>query len=120
MTSRIYGNMVEICHKLNKANEAFSYIEKNKALLLLEDITQKKYFNSGNVPKDLITTYSNLKDDIRSQTELLNSQEKAKQDSTRAQLINSKTRLTYFLDSIQNTKYGRYFKNNKLTFNTPK
>lgn len=115
MTSRIYGNMVEICHKLNKANEAFSYIEKNKALLLLEDITQKKYFNSGNVPKDLITTYSNLKDDIRSQTELLNSQEKAKQDSTRAQLINSKTRLTYFLDSIQNTKYGRYFKNNKLT-----
>ena len=115
MTSRIYGNMVEICHKLNKANEAFSYIEKNKALLLLEDITQKKYFNSGNVPKDLITTYSNLKDDIRSQTELLNSQEKAKQDSTRAQLINSKTRLTYFLDSIQNTKYGGYFKNNKLT-----
>jgi CHAT domain-containing protein/Tfp pilus assembly protein PilF len=49
ITSRIYNNAVDICNKLNQPEKALYYIEKNKALLLLEDILQKKRLGTPDI-----------------------------------------------------------------------
>ena len=43
ISSQIYTNAVEISYKLNQPENALYYIEKNKAILLLEDINQNTY-----------------------------------------------------------------------------
>ena len=110
MASRIYTNAVDICYKLNNDEQALYYIEKNKALLLLEDINQKKYINSANIPSQTLQKYNKFKSTITEQTQLLHKSADSTADSLRLVLINSKNNLREFTDSLQTTKYATYFK----------
>ena len=109
IASRVYTNAVDICYKLNN-QQALYYIEKNKALLLLEDINQKQYLNSVNLPKQILQKYKQLKNSITEQTQLLHTSLENTQDSLRLELIASKDNLRKFTDSLQTTKYAPYFK----------
>ncbi|WP_298419861.1 CHAT domain-containing protein [uncultured Kordia sp.] len=51
----IYMLAVEVCYLLNDPTSAFYYMEKNKALLLQENIKTLRAKFKMNVPKDLIT-----------------------------------------------------------------
>ena len=110
MTSRIYTNAVDICYKLNNDEQALYYIEKNKALLLLEDINQKKYLSSANIPNHTIKKYNQLKSTISEQTQSLYKSSDSTSDSLRLELVNTKNNLREFTDSLQATTFSPYFK----------
>jgi len=48
--STLYVNAVKACHYLNNAEQAFYFMEKNKALLLLEDITNEQAKLNSKLP----------------------------------------------------------------------
>ncbi|WP_044399849.1 CHAT domain-containing protein [Lacinutrix sp. Hel_I_90] len=52
--SQVYALAVDACYKLDKPNEAFYFIEKNKALLLLENIAENNINKSSLVPATVL------------------------------------------------------------------
>lgn len=55
---------VKACYKLNKPEEAFYFIEKNKALLLLENIKQNRLKLSSKIPVEILQKEQDFKKDI--------------------------------------------------------
>ncbi|WP_452228611.1 CHAT domain-containing protein [Lacinutrix sp. MEBiC02404] len=55
---------VKACFKLNKPEEAFYFIEKNKALLLLENIKQNRLRLSSKIPSEILQKEQDFKKDI--------------------------------------------------------
>ena len=55
---------VKVCFKLNKPEEAFYFIEKNKALLLLENIKQNRLKLSSKIPLEILQKEQDFKKGI--------------------------------------------------------
>ena len=49
-SSKLYMKAVEVCHLLNRPKEAYYFMERNKALLLLEDLTNEQAKEIARVP----------------------------------------------------------------------
>lgn len=52
--AKLYINAVKICYQLQKPEKAFYYMEKNKGLLLLENISKEKAIQLLDIPQALI------------------------------------------------------------------
>lgn len=63
-SSEIYMLGVKACFKLDKANEALFFIEKNKALLLLENIAANKIEKKSKIPLSTLQKLYDLKKEI--------------------------------------------------------
>lgn len=60
----LYMKAVEVCHLLNKPQEAFHFMERNKALLLLEDLTNEEAKEIAKLPKEFAEREFKLKREI--------------------------------------------------------
>jgi len=108
MASNIYTNAVKTCFLLNKNEKAFYFIEKNKALLLLEDIKTKQLKEKANIPEELIRKQKEFKVDISNIQNQLRISNYNK-DSLSQLLLNTKNRYALLSDSLQ-MNYPDYYK----------
>ncbi|WP_298489358.1 CHAT domain-containing protein [uncultured Maribacter sp.] len=60
----LYMKAVEVCHLLEKPKEAFRFMERNKALLLLEDVSKEQAKEIAQLPKTVLQKEYQLKQGI--------------------------------------------------------
>ncbi len=108
----LYMKAVEACYKLSKSKEAFYFMEKNKAILLLEDLTQEKAKENAQLPEALSEREFDLRRSIHLAEEELKDDESTtalKKDSLRDIIYEHKRRYEKFIDSLE-TGYPGYYK----------
>lgn len=112
--AEIYVKAVKICYELDKPEKAFYYMEKNKGLLLLENITNIKAKQHGGIPTkiinkeyDMLSHIKNLEYDLAYENKDQNSTIKSK-DSLQVLILNLKTNYEKFVDSLE-TDYPDYY-----------
>ncbi|MCB0374327.1 MAG: tetratricopeptide repeat protein, partial [Sinomicrobium sp.] len=107
----IYMNAVSVCYQLDLPEEAFYFMEKNKALLLLEDLTHENAKENAGLPDKLAAREFMLKQKILlEEQELINAaaRSKTKKDSLRDLVFNYKRTYEKFIDSLE-TQYPDYY-----------
>jgi len=63
-SAEIYNSAIKVCYLSNNINDAFYFMEKNKAILLMEDIISQNYKLSLTVPQKLLLKESILKNNL--------------------------------------------------------
>ncbi|WP_109299764.1 CHAT domain-containing protein [Aquimarina sp. AU474] len=113
----LYQGAVEVCYLLNKPEKAFYFMEKNKAILLLEDITNQQAKENAKLPFYVSKKELDLKRSIHFMESKL--QQALEQntdsiiDSRKRKLYISKRKYEIFIDSLVQT-YPEYRKYKKL------
>ncbi|MHA7057881.1 tetratricopeptide repeat protein [Aquimarina sp. M1] len=104
LASEIYVLALEACYQTQELEDAFYFMEKNKALLLMQDVSRNKI----KLPENILEKELELKNNIITlQTELVETSEKVK-DSVSLLLVNTKEQLYQFKDSLS-TLFPEYF-----------
>ncbi len=80
-SANLYIKAVEVCYLLNKPEDAYYFMEKNKALLLLEDITNEQAKENANIPTSIAKREFELKQAIYLSENNLNTPKNLSQDS---------------------------------------
>ena len=99
----LYRKAVETCYLLKKPEEAYYFMEKNKALLLLEDITNEQAKENTKLPVVVAKREFALKQEIYLSENELNTSQKLPKDSIRAikdKIYQNKRLYEQFVDSI--------------------
>ncbi len=100
--SEVYFNAVKVCNLLNKPEEAFYFMEKNKALLLLENISENQIKKQANIPIEVLEKELELKQKInRLENELNNNL--SKKDSLENEYYNTKIELSEYIKSLKSS-----------------
>jgi hypothetical protein len=71
LSTSVYGKAIRACYLNNDIHQAHYFIEKNKALLLMEDLASQAYKRSLAISPDLIAQEQTLQRDILTQEQLL-------------------------------------------------
>ncbi len=114
-SAKLYGKAVEACYLLNRSEKAFYFMERNKALLLLEDITHEKAKALSQLPDSIAKQDFTLKRTIALTESALKNTESANEKLTqtlRDSIFKVKRRYHLFLEEITKTypKYAQYRK----------
>lgn len=104
LASQVYTNAVKACYALNDSERAFYYMEKNKAIILLEDVLLEGQKNKADIPNKINKKYNQLKNEIVKYT---NANDPLLNDKLLA-----KANFNNFIDTLDN-KYKLYFKSIK-------
>lgn len=64
LSTDIYGKAIRACFLQKNKEKAFYFMEKNKAMLLQQDITSQNFKNSLDIPAQLLNKEQQLKEDI--------------------------------------------------------
>ncbi|CAM4081142.1 CHAT domain-containing tetratricopeptide repeat protein [Zobellia roscoffensis] len=99
----LYTKAVEVCYLLNKPQDAFYFMERNKALLLLEDITAEQAKEITRLPKETIQREYELKQSIfLAESKLKNSNAKSQGTllNLKSVIYNHKNKYSSFKDSL--------------------
>ncbi|WP_276165531.1 CHAT domain-containing protein [Zobellia alginiliquefaciens] len=99
----LYTKAVEVCYLLNKPQDAFYFMERNKALLLLEDITAEQAKEITRLPKGTIQREYELKQSIfLAESKLKNSNTKSQDTllNLKSVIYNHKNTYSSFKDSL--------------------
>lgn len=110
--SSLYMKAVEVCHLLNKSEEAFHFMERNKALLLLEDLTNEEAKEIANLPQELAQREFILKREIHLSENSLQETEEVNPEfivRLKDSIRKNKYRYERFVDSL-NKSYPDYVK----------
>nr|WP_321247720.1 CHAT domain-containing tetratricopeptide repeat protein [uncultured Psychroserpens sp.] len=111
IANKIYINATKSCFLLNKPEGAFYFIEKNKAVLLLEDVSLKMSRKQNDIPEIISKRHSNL-------SSIINKLEKLTKenttDSIQSQLLIASKNYNQFIDSLD-VNYRLYYKSQKPT-----
>ena len=110
-SAELYMKAVKVCHQLNDPETAFYLMEKNKAILLLEDITHEKAKDNARLPAQLSMREYDLRRQINLSEEALNGYRDGKQalvDSLKDQVYYRKNQYSSFIDSLE-TGYPEYY-----------
>ncbi len=102
LASEIYILSLEACFQLKKHEDAFYFMEKNKALLLLQDITKDK----SNIPHNILGKEKKLYDKIIYLKSVYKTFEA--KDSIQKKILSVEAKLNKFKDSLA-TIYPEYF-----------
>lgn len=105
--SEIYMLGVNASYLLNKPLDALYFMEKNKAILLLENINEHKIREQGNIPISIIEKEFELKKAINDTENALN-ENKAKKDSLEKRYYSLKIEHLKFIESLKK-EYPKYF-----------
>ncbi|GGX15698.1 CHAT domain-containing protein [Aquimarina muelleri] len=111
----LYRKAVETCYLLKKPEEAYYFMEKNKALLLLEDITNEQAKENTKLPVVIAKREFALKKEIYLSENELNSSQKQPKDSIQIikdKVYKNKRLYEQFVDSISKI-YPEYAVNKK-------
>ncbi len=99
LSTKIYNKAIRACY-LDKNNEkAFYFMEKNKALLLIEDLAQEQFKQSLNLSPQLLEKETELKKEILKIERLLK-EGLNNVGSLKKQLVDEKNKLSSFHDSL--------------------
>ncbi len=109
LASEIYILGLEACFKTNNQEDAFYLMEKIKALLLTQEIANKKI----SLPENILELEMNIKDKISDFQIKHRNISVDKKDSISELLIKQKIKLERFQDSLSK-KYSEYFSNSSL------
>ncbi|CAM1345287.1 CHAT domain-containing protein [Tenacibaculum amylolyticum] len=99
----LYVGAVEACYLLNKPEEAFYFMEKNKAILLLEDITNNQAIENSKLPVYLANKEFQLKNNINTienKLQGISKKELEKVEEIKRALYLSKRTYASFIDSL--------------------
>lgn len=99
----LYMKAVEVCYLLKKPEEAFHFMERNKALLLLEDITNEQAKDIAQLPQAIAKREFELKRTIYlTENDLQNSATTSKDtlEILNAKVYRSKRQYELFADSL--------------------
>ncbi len=112
-SSELYANAVETCFLLKRPEEAFYYMERNKALLLLEDLSNEDAKQIANIPTEKAQQEFNLKRAIfLSENKLQEQKGLIDNDSLevlKTTIRNNKYNYEKFIDSLE-VSYPNYAK----------
>ncbi|WP_299314146.1 CHAT domain-containing tetratricopeptide repeat protein [uncultured Aquimarina sp.] len=106
LASEIYVMGLKACLELKKVDEAFYFMEKNKALLLTQEITKK----SQSIPEDILEKKTKLENKIKKLRDSLDSQK----DSLSTIFIDQQNNLQASKDSLSTLNLN-YFSNINIT-----
>nr|WP_321228177.1 CHAT domain-containing protein [uncultured Psychroserpens sp.] len=104
--SELYVKATNICFELNDKDKAFYFIEKNKAIILKEDIEQKYRRDLTTIPKHIIVTHDSLRYNIEKYRNVPDSLSNLK--------LIAKQHFNNFIDTLDN-KYKSVFKTIQAT-----
>ncbi|MDY8138620.1 CHAT domain-containing tetratricopeptide repeat protein [Aquimarina sp. 2201CG5-10] len=111
--SGLYIHIVDICHLLGESELAYHYMEKNKALLLLEDATQDQIKRITNIPSFIEKKETLFKRNIAKTKNLISdTKNKALKDSLKIKLFDQKEKYEHFVDSLK-VDYPQYYYSKK-------
>ncbi len=102
-SAALYMKAVQACYQLGKPEEAYYFIEKNKAILLLEDLVQQQATVNAGIPTSLSDRAFELKRNIHlSETQLHRETAKSNQtiDSLKSVVYERKRIYKQFIDSL--------------------
>ncbi|MFC4097650.1 CHAT domain-containing protein [Euzebyella saccharophila] len=98
----LYSKAVEVCYMLNLTEEAYYFMERNKALLLLEDISEEQAKELAQIPQELSQREFLLKKDIfLFENQLQNETDAALKDSLKKIVYDVKQGYHLFADSLK-------------------
>ncbi len=103
LASEIYIMGLEACLLLKKNKEAFYFMEKNKAILLTQEITKKK----SDIPKEILEREKKLENIITTLKNLFLEAQEHQKDSLLDIISSKEINLQYYRDSLS-TKYTEY------------
>jgi len=110
--SDLYINLVKIYFLLDDPKSAYYYLEKNKALLLLEDLTEERSKVFFNIPDSILKKGQELKRKIaKAQNDLISFKKK---DNKSIHLFDIKEEYELFMNSLRH-KYPTYYKSKNDT-----
>ncbi|AXG68586.1 photosystem I assembly protein Ycf3 [Kordia sp. SMS9] len=106
-----YPKAVEVCYRLQQPEKAFFFMEKNKAMLLLENMTNATAKRLSKLPENILNREQNLIKQIKTlESEIQgNATVKTKRtDSLKNTIFIYKTAYNAFIDSLE-TSYPKYY-----------
>lgn len=106
-----YPKAVEVCNRLQQPEKAFSFMEKNKAILLLENMTNGTAKRLSKLPDTILEREQNLIKEIKtleSEIQEAASEEDALIDSLKNDVFKCKKEYAAFIDSLE-TNYPKYY-----------
>lgn len=112
----LYTAAVEVCHLLDRPDKAYYFMEKNKAILLLEDLTQTQAKEIAQLPNHLSRREQSLRQKIYLTENNLNLQQKSSSNDSilahKQKLYAQKRAYKKFIDSLSNhfPEYAAYKK----------
>ena len=95
-TSQMYAIGLEACYQLNDIETAFFFMEKNKALLLTQEVIK----NNINFPGDILQRKKRLENNVIRQQRRFTNASDTKKDSISAVVLAQKEMLQQFKDSL--------------------
>ncbi|WP_046757868.1 CHAT domain-containing protein [Kordia jejudonensis] len=116
-----YPKAVEVCNKLQQPEKAFSFMEKNKAMVLLENMTNATAKRLSKLPENILEREQNLIKAIKtieSEIQEYTNKENPVVDSLKNNVFQYKKEYTAFIDSLE-TEFPKYY-NYKKNINTVK
>ncbi|MFK7832989.1 MAG: CHAT domain-containing protein [Winogradskyella sp.] len=106
--SHVYMMAIHTCYLLNDINKAFYFMEKKKAVLLLENLSDKELRENINLPDSIIEKELSIKKAISSIENNLYNAKTNNVDSLSSALNSLKIKHTNFLKALQ-TEYKDYY-----------
>ncbi|WP_179020843.1 CHAT domain-containing protein [Winogradskyella forsetii] len=104
--TEIYLKATKTCFLLNNPKKAFYFIEKNKALLLHEDVVLKTIKDNSKIPKPITQREQELKHNVNKLEKLANTKNG---DSIQNHLLLAKDNYNIFINSLD-PDYKLYFR----------
>lgn len=106
-----YPKAVEVCDRLQQPEKAFFFMEKNKAMLLLENMTNGTAKRLSKLPDTILEREQNLIKEIKtleSEIQAAASKEDAHVDPLKNDVFKYKKEYAAFIDSLE-TNYPKYY-----------
>lgn len=114
----IYENAIDLALILNKKEVAVNFAEKNKALVLLENLKDAKAKNFGGVPQNLLDDERNLRAEVAYlEKQLYETEADSLKTKIQSQLFNAKEKLHRFNQHLE-SQFPKYF-DLKIAKNAP-
>ncbi|MEM6686916.1 MAG: CHAT domain-containing protein, partial [Bacteroidota bacterium] len=109
--AKFYSKAVEVCYLLQQPERAFSFMEKNQAILLLENITNASAKRLSKLPKEVLIRERNLIKKIKgleSEIQGYSALESQKIAALKNTVFGYKNEYHSFIDSLE-TNYPKYY-----------
>jgi CHAT domain-containing protein/tetratricopeptide (TPR) repeat protein len=104
-----YPKAVEVCYRLKQPEKAFSFMEKNKAMLLLENMTNATAKRLSKLPENILEREQNLIKNIKTlEAEIQENTENQTIESLKNKVFKYKKQQAAFIDSLE-TEYPKYY-----------
>jgi CHAT domain-containing protein/tetratricopeptide (TPR) repeat protein len=102
-----YPKAVEVCYRLQQPENAFSFMEKNKAMLLLENMTNATAKRLSKLPENILEREQKLIKAIKTlESEIQTSPRNV--DTLKTKVFSYKEAYSAFIDSLE-TSYPKYY-----------